>query len=59
LELEERKINQEISSASGEKLIKKLRRKSDLEMKIQELDKEKQRRVLPKYLSYITNNERL
>ena len=59
LEAEKNKINKKISSVSGEKLAKKLRRKNDLETKIKELDKEQQRSIFPKYLSYITNNERL
>src|SRR5205085_10658062 len=55
LEAEKNKINKKISSVSGEKLAKKLRRKNDLETKIKELDKEQQRSIFPKYLSYITN----
>jgi len=59
LEAERDKINKKIKSASGEKLARKLRRKNDLETRIKELDKEQQRNIFPKYLSYITNNERL
>ncbi|CAG8611053.1 4113_t:CDS:2, partial [Ambispora gerdemannii] len=59
LETEKGQIDKEISSASGEKLAKKLRRKNDLETRIQELNKEQKRSIFPKYLSYITNNERL
>jgi len=53
------KINKKIKGASGEKLARKLRRKNNLETRIRELDKEQKRSVFPKYLSYITNNERL
>jgi len=59
LEAEKGQIDKEISGASGEKLAKKLRRKNDLETRIQELNKEQKRNIFPKYLSYITNNERL
>ena len=59
LEAERDKINKKIKSASGEKLARKLRRKNNLETRIKELDKEQQRNIFPKYLSYITNNERL
>ena len=53
------KINKKIKGTSGEKLARKLRRKNNLETRIRELDKEQKRSVFPKYLSYITNNERL
>src|SRR6185312_696525 len=59
LEAEKEKINKKISGVSGEKLARKLRRKNNLETRIKELDKEQQRNIFPKYLSYITNNERL
>ncbi|CAI2195131.1 18615_t:CDS:2, partial [Funneliformis geosporum] len=59
LEVEKGKIEKKIGKAEGEKLAKKLRRKNDLENRINELKKEQQRSILPKYLSYITNNERL
>ena len=59
LEAEKDKINKKISGVSGEKLARKLRRKNDLETRIKESDKEQQRNIFPKYLSYITNNERL
>jgi len=59
LKEEKEKINKEISSASGKKLVRKLQRKKDLETRIEELDKEQKRNIFPKYLSYITNNEKL
>ena len=59
LEAEQEKIVKKLGSVSGEKLTRKLRRNSDLKIRIKELDKELQRDALPKYLSYITNNERL
>jgi hypothetical protein len=59
LEAEKEKIKKKIGNFSGEKLVKKLQRKSNLETRIKELDKEQKRSVFPKYLSYITNNERL
>ncbi|CFW92836.1 Putative ABC transporter permease protein [endosymbiont DhMRE of Dentiscutata heterogama] len=59
LQAERDKIERKINSVSGEKLVRKLRRKNDLENRIKELDKEKERSVVHKYLSYITNNERL
>jgi len=59
LEAERDKINKKIKSTSGEKLARKLRRKNNLETRIKELGKEQKRNVFPKYLSYITNNERL
>ncbi|CAI2186281.1 757_t:CDS:2 [Funneliformis geosporum] len=59
LEAEKEKIEKKIGKAEGEKLAKKLRRKNDLENRINELKKEQQRSIFPKYLSYITNNERL
>ncbi|MCE8167833.1 MAG: YitT family protein [Candidatus Moeniiplasma glomeromycotorum] len=59
LETEKEKIEKRLDNISGEKLVRKLRRKNDLEARIKELDKELERNFLPKYLSYITNNERL
>jgi uncharacterized membrane-anchored protein YitT (DUF2179 family) len=59
LEAEKEKIRKEISEVEGEELAKKLNRKNDLENRINELKKERQRNAFPKYLSYITNNERL
>jgi hypothetical protein len=59
LEAEKEKIKKKLGRVSGEKLARKLRRKNDLETRIKELDKELQRNFFPKYLSYITNNERL
>lgn len=59
LETEKEEIKKEIGKFEGEKLVKKLRRKSDLESRVSELKKEKQRSAFPKYFSYITNNERL
>src|SRR4051794_40687322 len=59
LEAEKEKIEKEIDKIEEEKLDKKLSRKSDLENRINELKKERQRGIFQKYLSYITNNERL
>ena len=59
LKAEKNKVEKKISRVKGEKLTKKLRRKNDLEMRIKELEKERKRNAFPKYLSYITNNERL
>jgi hypothetical protein len=59
LEREKEKISEKIIGTSGEKLTRKLRRKNDLETRIKELKKEQERNIIPKYLSYITNNERL
>lgn len=59
LEAEKGEIEKEISGVGGEDLTKKLRRKNDLVVRIRELEKEQQRSSFPKYLSYITNNERL
>jgi len=59
LKAEKRKIEKKLGSVLGENLARKLRRKTDLEARIKHLDKEQQRSVFPKYLSYITNNERL
>ncbi|CAG8771709.1 7956_t:CDS:2, partial [Racocetra persica] len=43
LQAERDKIERKINSVSGEKLVRKLRRKNDLENRIKELDKEKER----------------
>src|SRR5437660_11880534 len=60
LEAEKEKVKKEIiGETKKEELDKKLHRKSDLESRINELKKEQQRSAFPKYLSYITNNERL
>ena len=59
LRTEREKIGKEITSAKGKELTKKLQRKNDLEVRIKELEKEQQKSIFPKYLSYITNNERL
>jgi len=59
LKAEKKEIEKEISSVAGEELTKKLRRKSNLEARIKELEKDQKKSILPKYLSYITNNERL
>ena len=59
LKAEKEKIEKEIGQVEGEKLANKLRRKNDLENRINELEKERRRGAFPKYLSYITNNERL
>jgi|SRR6185369_4070161 len=59
LEAEKKEIEKIINNTTGEELTKKLQRKNDLEIRIKELEKEKQKSIFPKYLSYITNNERL
>jgi hypothetical protein len=59
LEAEKEKVRKKISGSTGEKLARKLRRKNDLELRIKELEKEKEKNIIPKYLSYVTNNERL
>ena len=59
LKTERDEIEKEIGNSTGEKLTKKLQRKNDLEKRIKELEKERQKNIFPKYLSYITNNERL
>ena len=59
LEAEREKVKKEVDKAEGERLEKTLRRKNDLENRISELEKEQQRSAFKKYLSYITNNERL
>ena len=59
LKAERDEIEKEIGNSTGEKLTKKLQRKNDLEKRIKELEKERQKSIFPKYLSYITNNERL
>ena len=56
---EKNKIEKDIDNTTGEELTKKIRRKNDLEVRIKELEKERQKSIFPKYLSYITNNERL
>ena len=59
LKVKKDKIEKKITSVTGDKLAKKLRRKNDLEIRIKELEKERKKSIIPKYLSYITNNERL
>ena len=59
LEAEQKKKEKKLGSVSGTKLAKKLRRNNELEIRIKELDKEQQRNIIHKYLSYVTNNERL
>jgi hypothetical protein len=56
---EKKEIERELNSVSGEELSQKLQRKNNLEARIKEVKKENERSVVPKYLSYITNNERL
>src|SRR4051794_13147755 len=56
---EKKKIEEKIGNSTKEKLPRKLARKNDLETRIAALDQEQQRHFFPKYLSYITNNERL
>ncbi|CAG8455101.1 15933_t:CDS:10 [Cetraspora pellucida] len=46
LQAERDKIERKINSVSGETLVRKLRRKNDLENRIKELDKEKERSVV-------------
>ncbi|MEG7978518.1 MAG: hypothetical protein NY202_00950 [Mollicutes bacterium UO1] len=59
LETEKKQVDKKINSVSGKELESKLQRKNDLATRIQELAKEQERSIFPKYLSYITNNERL
>jgi|SRR6185312_12774564 len=59
LQAEKDEIEKEIDGSTGEELAKKLQRKNDLAIRIEEIEKEKQKSIFPKYLSYITNNERL
>ena len=59
LKAEKDEIEKKINNVTEGKLSKKLRRKNDLEIRIKELEKERQKSIFPKYLSYITNNERL
>ncbi|WNE40836.1 MAG: hypothetical protein mread185_000293 [Mycoplasmataceae bacterium] len=56
---EKRELEEKLNSFSGEELSLKLKRKNDLESRIKETKKENDRWVVARYLSYITNNERL
>jgi uncharacterized membrane-anchored protein YitT (DUF2179 family) len=59
LKAEKEEVEKGMSGVAGEALTKKLWRKNNLEMRIKGLEKERKRNIFPKYLSYITNNERL
>lgn len=59
MEKEKKEIEKELSVVSRKELAQKLQRKNNLEARIKELRKENERSIVPKFLSYITNNERL
>jgi hypothetical protein len=59
MEKEKKEIEKELNNVPREELIQKLQRKNNLEARIKELKKENKRSIVPKFLSYLTNNERL
>jgi hypothetical protein len=59
MEKEKKEIEKELNIVSRKELSQKLQRKNNLEARIKELRKENDRNIVPKFLSYVTNNERL
>src|SRR4051812_1104237 len=60
LKKEEGEIGVELNSSSGKELKEKLQRKNYLQSRISKIKRERDKgNVITRYLSYITNNERL